>query len=74
MPFTKPIKSDDPIETVRMVARLANLLLELRNEYERRQRPELLQQIKERSNELHELAMQLPGLSEVVTPPPTPAS
>ena len=61
MPFTEPIKSDDPIETVRMIARLANLMLDLRTEYERRPRPQLLQQIRERAAELHDLANTLPA-------------
>ncbi len=61
MPFTDPIRTDDPIETVRMIARLANLLLDLRTEYERRPRPNLLVQIKERAAELHELSHHLPG-------------
>ncbi len=59
MPFTEPVKSDDPIETVRMIARLATLLLDLRTEYERRPRPQLLQQVKERAAELNDLASRL---------------
>lgn len=60
MPFTEPIRGDDPTETVRMIARLASLLLELRTEYERRPRPHLLLQIKERVVEMQGLVNLLP--------------
>lgn len=70
MPFTEPVKPDSPVEIVRRIARLANLLLELRTEYERRPRPNLLVQIKERAAELHDLASQLPTTDE--PPPPQP--
>ncbi|HEX2909622.1 MAG TPA: hypothetical protein VH186_02360 [Chloroflexia bacterium] len=65
MPFTEPIRTDDPIETVRMIARLANLLLDLRTEYERRQKPAILLQIKERAAELNDLANRLPVEGEL---------
>ncbi len=60
MPFTEPIKTDAPMDIVRRIARLATLLLELRTEYERRPRPDLLVQMQERAAELHDLANQLP--------------
>lgn len=60
MPFTEPVKPTDPIETVRKIARLAQLLLDLRTEYERRQRDDLLDQIKHRVAELQALAESLP--------------
>lgn len=60
MPFTEPVKPTDPIETVRKIARLAQLLLDLRTEYERRQRDDLLDQIKHRVAELQALADSLP--------------
>ena len=69
MPFTDPVKSDDPIEIVRMIARLANLLLDLRTEYERRPRPQILQQIKERVAEMQDLANKLPLEGELLPPP-----
>ena len=60
MPFTEPKRTDDPTDKVRKIARLATLLLELRTEYERRPRTDLLVQIKERAAELNELADSLP--------------
>ncbi len=67
MPFTEPVKSTDPIETIRKVARLATLLLDLRTEYERRARPDLLAQIKQRAAELYELSRSLPNETENAT-------
>lgn len=69
MPFTDPVKADSPLDTVRKIARLANLLLELRNDYERRPNQDILQQIRARSAELNELASNLP---EGAAPPPPP--
>ena len=60
MPFTEPVKATDPIETVKKIARLATLLLELRDEYQRRQRNDILEQIKQRAAELNMLAQDLP--------------
>lgn len=60
MPFTEPKRTDDSTDKVRKIARLATLLLELRTEYERRPRNDLLVQIKERAAELNELADSLP--------------
>jgi hypothetical protein len=71
MPFTEPVKSDGPVEIVRMIARLATLLLELRTEYERRPQPALLKQIKERAAELHDLANQLPVATTAPQAQPT---
>ena len=48
-----------PIKSARLPG-LATLLLELRTEYERRPRTDLLVQIKERASELNELAESLP--------------
>jgi hypothetical protein len=60
MPFTQPIKPDDTMDTVRKIARLANLVLQLRTEYERRPHSDLLVPIRERAVEMHELANHLP--------------
>ena len=45
MPFTDPYKPQDQIEQVRKVGRLAQIILDMRAEYERRPRPETLAQI-----------------------------
>ncbi len=60
MPFTDPIRPDDTTDVVRKIGRLATLLLELRTEYERRARNDLLLQIRERAAELNDLAALLP--------------
>jgi len=59
MPFTEPVKPTDPLETVRRIARLAQMLLDMRTEYERRQRPDLLVQIQERAKELYDMSLVL---------------
>ena len=72
MPFTEPIKSDDPMETVKKIARIATLLLQLRTEYEQRSRLDTLVQIRERATELYELAAQLPSPPEKEIAPASP--
>jgi hypothetical protein len=59
MPFTEPVKPNEPLEIVRRIARLAQMLLDMRTEYERRQRPDLLVQIQERAKELYDLSQTL---------------
>lgn len=70
MPFTEPKRTDDSTDKVRKIARLATLLLELRTEYERRPRTDLLVQIKERAAELNELADSLPVAASNNSQPP----
>jgi hypothetical protein len=45
VPFTDPYKPQDQIEQVRKLGRLAQIVLDMRVEYERRPRPETLAQI-----------------------------
>ena len=52
MPFTDPYKPQDQIEHVRTVGRLAQIILDMRTEYERRPRPETLAQIVARIAEM----------------------
>jgi hypothetical protein len=59
MPFTEPVKPNDTTEMVRRIARIAQMLLDMRLEYERRPRPAMLQQIQERAKELYELSLTL---------------
>jgi hypothetical protein len=61
MPFTDPVKAGAPLDTVRRIARLATLIQELRNDYERRPNPVILQQIRDRATEIYELSTTLPG-------------
>ncbi len=52
MPFTDPYKPQDQIEQVRKVGRLAQIILDMRAEYERRPRAEILGQIVARIAEM----------------------
>src|SRR5579885_2417320 len=40
--YAHPVREDDPYHTVRTIGRVCQMLLELRDEYERRPRPALL--------------------------------
>jgi hypothetical protein len=66
MPYSEPIKPGDTMDTLRKVARLAHLIIDLKVEYEKKPRPVTLEQIVQRSAELHELCTELvpPALSE----------
>ena len=57
--FSAPTREDDPIHIVRTIGRLSQMLLELRDEYERRPRPDTLAQIDQRLNDLAELRARL---------------
>lgn len=50
--YSSPTREDDPIHIVRTIGRIAQMLLELRDEYERRPRPDTLAQIDQRLNDL----------------------
>jgi len=52
LPFTEPYKPQDQIELVRKVGRLAQIILDIRTEYERRPRPDLLAQLLSRITEM----------------------
>ena len=52
MPYTMPTRETDVIHTVRTVGRLARMLLDLRDEYERRPRQQTVEQIERRLGEL----------------------
>ncbi len=57
--YAHPVREDDPYHTVRTVGRLCQMLLELRDEYERRPRPDLLDQIDKRLTDLIGLQTEL---------------
>jgi hypothetical protein len=59
MPFTEPYKPQDQIEQVRKVGRLAQIILDMRLEYERRPRPDLLGQIMTRIAEMEALRAEM---------------
>lgn len=50
--YTIASREDDPVHTVRTIARIAQMLIELRDEYVARPRPDLLQQIDQRLEDL----------------------
>ena len=45
-------REDDPVHTVRTIARIAQMLIELRDEYVERPRPDILFQIDQRLEDL----------------------
>jgi hypothetical protein len=50
--YTFPSREDDPVHTVRTIARIAQMLIELRDEYVERPRPDILRQIDQRLEDL----------------------
>ena len=52
--YTNAAREDDPVHTVRTIGRLAQIVIELRNEYVDHPRNELLQQIEQRLDDLQE--------------------
>jgi hypothetical protein len=59
VPFTDPFRPQDQIDQVRKVGRLAQVLLEMRSEYERKPRRVLLDQIIARIDELAALRAEM---------------
>lgn len=57
--YAHPVREDDPYHTVRTIGRLCQMLLELRDEYERRPRADLLDQIDKRLDDLAMLRIEL---------------
>lgn len=53
------VREDDPYHTVRTIGRVCGMLMELRDEYERRPRADLLDQIEQRLNDLAGLQAEL---------------
>ncbi len=50
--YSVPSREDDPVHTVRTIARIAQMLIELRDEYVARPRPDTLRQIDQRLEDL----------------------
>jgi len=50
--YTVPSREDEPIHTVRTIARIAQMLIELRDEYVQRPRTDILDQIEQRLDDL----------------------
>lgn len=57
--FTMGSVNDDPVQIVRTIARIAQMLVELRDEYIETQRDDVLDQIERRLDELNGLHDQL---------------
>lgn len=73
--YSAPTREDDPIHVVRTIGRIAQMLLELRDEYERRPRNDTLAQIDQRLGDLAEQRARLKarrGLAgQGESPPPS---
>jgi hypothetical protein len=50
--YTIASRESDPVHTVRTIARIAQMLIELRDEYVERPRPEIIRQIEQRLDDL----------------------
>lgn len=50
--FGSPTRDDNPVQTVRTIGRLAQMLIELRDEYTERPREDTMEQIEKRLDEL----------------------
>jgi hypothetical protein len=57
--YSVPTRESDPVHTVRTVGRLAQMVIELRNEYVRDPRPDTLDQIIRRLDEINRLSEEL---------------
>lgn len=57
--------NDDPVQIVRTIARISQMLVELRDEYVESKSDETLDQIDRRLEELHELKAQLKARRDV---------
>lgn len=66
--FTMGSVNDDPVQIVRTIARIAQMVIELRDEYLDTQREDVLDQIERRLDELHDLHEQLHARRERSTP------
>jgi hypothetical protein len=57
--YTTPSRDESAVQTVRTIARVAQMLIELRDEYIERPREDLLEQIEQRLGDLQELRIEL---------------
>lgn len=57
--FNITSRDNDPVQTVRTIARVAQMLVELRDEYVQRPRQDTLQQIEQRLDDLTRLRDEL---------------
>ncbi len=59
--FSVTSRENDPVQTVRTIARIAQMLVELRDEYVQRPRKDTLRQIEQRMDDLNRLREELHG-------------
>lgn len=64
--YTTPPREEPAVQTVRTIARVAQMLIELRDEYVERPREDLLEQIEQRLDDLNELRTELKSKLEQV--------
>jgi hypothetical protein len=57
--YSVPTRESDPVHTVRTIGRLAQMVLELRDDYVRDPRPDTLDQILRRLDEINRLSAEL---------------
>ncbi len=57
--FSSPSREESPVQTVRTIGRLAQMLIELRDEYVERPREDTMAQIEQRLDDLIELRDEL---------------
>jgi hypothetical protein len=57
--YSIPTRESDPVHTVRTIGRLAQMVLELRDEYVRDPKPDTLEQILRRLDEINRLSEEL---------------
>lgn len=57
--YSVPTRESDPVHTVRTVGRMAQMVIELRDEYVRDPRPDTLDQIIRRLDEINRLSDEL---------------
>ncbi len=57
--YSMPSREEDPVHTVRTIARVAQMLVELRDEYVERQRMDTLRQIEQRMDDMAQLREEL---------------
>ena len=62
--YNLPTGDDDPINLVRTIGRLAQMLIELRDEYVDARRPDTLDQLERRLDEIARLHGQLTALRQ----------
>lgn len=62
--YTLPTGENDPAHLVRMIGRLSQMLLEIRDEYVKDPRPDTLDQFERRLDEINTLGQQLRELRQ----------